>query len=193
MLLQKPSSKSKPREHVSCLECRLQCWRDGDNETFLGEGKTIQSRLFRSSLHPNYQESTTRVFARLMFQGKTEAVCCLITEQNVGSVLHLDSNTSGGVGAVHDALLLLLKHPPGCPASASVLLNTTAEPPDVHPVVSGRGGRVGTGVNGGCGDGGKNNGGHWFWVQLVMVRSAQEAHRSTRKCMLKERTECGAH
>ena len=133
LLLQKPTPKSKARDHVRCLERRLQCWRDGDIESLLSEGKTIQGRLPRAPLNPNNQESTARAFAKLMFQGKTKAALRLITEQNVGSVLHLDSITSGGVGSVRDALLS--KHPPGRPASASALLNTTTEPPDVHPVV----------------------------------------------------------
>ena len=42
LLLQKPTPKSKARDHVRCLECRLQCWRDGDIESLLSEGKTIQ-------------------------------------------------------------------------------------------------------------------------------------------------------
>ena len=69
-----------------------------------------------------------------MFQGKIKTALRLITEQNVGNVLQLDSNVSGGVDTVRDALLS--KHPsPGRPASISALYNTTIEPPDVHPVV----------------------------------------------------------
>ena len=68
-----------------------------------------------------------------MFQGKTETALRLITEQNAVSVLHLDSNISGGMGSVCDALLS--KHPHRHSASISALLNTTTEPPDFHPVV----------------------------------------------------------
>ena len=68
-----------------------------------------------------------------MFQGKIKTALRLITEQNVGNVLQLDSNVSGGVGTVRDALLS--KHLPGRPASISALYNATIEPPDVHPVV----------------------------------------------------------
>ena len=56
---------------MRCLECRLQCWRDGDIESLLSEGKTIQSRLPRAPLHPNNHESTARAFAKLMLLNTT--------------------------------------------------------------------------------------------------------------------------
>ena len=87
LLLQKPTLKSKPREHASCLERRLQCWRAGDIESLLNEGRTIQSRLPKAPPHAINQESTARAFSKLMFQGKTKTALRLITEQNVGSVL----------------------------------------------------------------------------------------------------------
>ena len=133
LLLQKPTLKSKAREHASCLEWRFQCWKAGDIESFLNEGRTIQSRLPKALLHAINQESTARAFSELMFQGKTKTALCLITEQNVGSVLQLESKVSGGVGTVVDALLS--KHPLGRQASISALYSTTTEPPDVHPVV----------------------------------------------------------
>ena len=51
LLLQKPTLKSKAREHASCLERRFQCWRAGDIESLLNEGRTIQSRLPKAPLH----------------------------------------------------------------------------------------------------------------------------------------------
>ena len=53
------------------LECRLKQWIDGDIEGLLGEGRTIQHRL--NSQHSHRQQSpehTTRVFAKLMMEGK---------------------------------------------------------------------------------------------------------------------------
>ena len=72
-----------------------------------------------------------------MFQGKTKAALRLITEQNMGSVLHLDSSLGSGTEhascTVRDALLS--KHPPGQPVSTNALYNTTTGPPAVHPIV----------------------------------------------------------
>ena len=89
---------------------------------------------------------------------------------------------------VYIGKIRLARETTGCPASASVLLNTTAEPPDVHPVVSGRGGRVRTGVNGGCGDEGNNNGGS------LVLGSAGDGEISSRSSLKHEKMHVeGAH
>ena len=114
LLLQKLIPKSKAREHSACLERHLQSWKVGDIPSLLHEGRTIQSRLPETKLTTANQESTARAFAKLMFQGKTKAALCLITEKNVGNLLHLDSDTIGVDGTtctVRDALLS--KHPAG--------------------------------------------------------------------------------
>ena len=48
LLLQKPHRQSKSREHIKCLERRLQLWREGDITTLLDEGLTIQQHLKHS-------------------------------------------------------------------------------------------------------------------------------------------------
>ena len=137
LLLQKPTPKSKAREHSACLERRLQSWKVGDIPSLLHEGRTIQSRLPKTKLTTANQESTARAFAKLMFQGKTKAALRLITEKNVGNLMHLDSDTIGADGTtctVRDALLS--KHPTGQPVSTNALhITTTTEPPTVHAVV----------------------------------------------------------
>ena len=45
LLLQKPYSASKSRDHVACLERRLVLWHAGDIPNLLMEGRTIQQRL----------------------------------------------------------------------------------------------------------------------------------------------------
>jgi hypothetical protein len=54
LLLQKPHSKSKTCEHISCLNRRLELWEKGNTTELLKEDKLIQSHL-RSSFgcHPN--------------------------------------------------------------------------------------------------------------------------------------------
>ena len=65
-----------------------------------------------------------------MFQCKTKAALRLITEQNVGSMLHLDSNIDSSAEdaqcTVRDALLS--KHPPGQLVSTNALYSTATEP-----------------------------------------------------------------
>ena len=47
LLLQKPHSRSRTKEHVKHLECRLSLWKGGNLDSLLEEGQTIQSRLSR--------------------------------------------------------------------------------------------------------------------------------------------------
>ena len=49
--LQKPTPKSKARDHTVCLERRLLSWKVGNVESLLHEGRTIQSRLPKTNLH----------------------------------------------------------------------------------------------------------------------------------------------
>ena len=46
LLLQKPHSKSKSKEHVTHLERRLALWTNGEFDELLAEGSTIQQNLY---------------------------------------------------------------------------------------------------------------------------------------------------
>ena len=70
LLLQKPSCSSKPRDHTSHLQRRLQLWKEGDISGLLEECRAIQSRLTRVST-PTSDSKLARSFANLMFEGKT--------------------------------------------------------------------------------------------------------------------------
>ena len=73
-----------------------------------------------------------------MFQGKTRSALRLVSEKHRGDILHLDSLISQ-VGSDSDPLTvrdaLLLKHPPGRPASVNSIYKGTSTPPCVHPVI----------------------------------------------------------
>ena len=74
LLLQKPHSRSKAKEHTLHLERRLRLWIEGDLEGLLKEGRTIQHQFTRQ--HPNRSRSAqqiTRRFAKLMMEGKVRA------------------------------------------------------------------------------------------------------------------------
>ena len=45
LLLQKPSKRSKTKDHIRCLQRRLISWKDGNLNELLREGKTIQQRI----------------------------------------------------------------------------------------------------------------------------------------------------
>ena len=69
LLLQKPSSKSKAKDHSSCLERRIRSWQDGDLNDLLSEGRTIQRSIPESSLGDS-RKHLAHSFDDLMFEGK---------------------------------------------------------------------------------------------------------------------------
>ena len=48
LMLQKPSSKSKAKDHSNCLTRRLALWRNGEIELILRETKQIQKNFTSS-------------------------------------------------------------------------------------------------------------------------------------------------
>ena len=129
LLLQKPSRKSKAKEHSTCLERRLSTWQDGDLNDLLLEGRTIQRRI--PALHPaDGCARLARSFANLMFQGKTKSAIRLLTEETKGGVLHL-SDIADGQRSVRE--ILVDKHPAGQPVHPEALIQD--DPGEVHPVL----------------------------------------------------------
>ena len=133
LMLQKPSSKSKAKEHNSCLERRLNTWLDGDLDNLLFEGRTLQQRIPKSAPEDNSkrQKRHARSFANLMFEGKTKAAIRLLTEESKGGVLRLCDEVDS-TRTVRD--VLIEKHPPGQPAHADSI-DCNDKPPEVHPVL----------------------------------------------------------
>ena len=87
LLLQKPFPTSKPRDHTTCLERRLNDWLEGDINKLVIEGRTLQQRLPKT--HPHNDNRVAHTFSQLMFQGKTKAALQLLSQQGKGGVLHL--------------------------------------------------------------------------------------------------------
>ena len=132
LLLQKPHAKSKAKEHSVHLNRRLKQWMNGDINSLLDEGRTIQQRL--DGQHKQRSgEHTARVFAKLMMEGKVRAALRLISEDDNGGILTLESHVlPDDSETVRESLLK--KHPPGKPPVPSALVNADAivEP---HPVI----------------------------------------------------------
>lgn len=132
LVLQKPSSKSKAKEHNSCLERRLNTWLDGDLEDLLSEGRTLQQRIPKPTTADNAKRKKrlAHSFANFMFEGKTKAAISLLTDESKGGVLRLCDEVDG-THTVRD--VLIEKHPPGQPAHADAIIND--DPAEVHPVL----------------------------------------------------------
>ena len=89
LLLQKPSSTSKSKDHNECLKRRLALWKDGNLLELVREGRTIQHRLRnnRKPLSSNAEQQLSRTFSRLMFEGKTHAAIQLLSDGGKGGFL----------------------------------------------------------------------------------------------------------
>ena len=71
LLLQQPSKTSKAKEHLVKLQERILLWKEGKIDELLRENHCIQRKLQQSKKRSS--EDTSRIFAKLMFQGKVNA------------------------------------------------------------------------------------------------------------------------
>ena len=130
LLLQKPSKSSKCKDHIKCLERRLQHWL---NKELMREGRTIQQRL------PNDRPDRTnpnlaRTFANLMFKGKCKAAFDLISDSERGGIHQLDAFINPNDPSSPSVReVLLQKHPPAQQAHPDCIVD--GEPQELHPVV----------------------------------------------------------
>ena len=123
LVLQKPSKKSKSKDHVQYLEKRLGWWKDGDLDLLVKEGEAIQKRLKNSKFT---QDDKEKVFTRLMLQGKVSAAMRWIG-QNSTSVLALheevETKLEDGKKVKMKVIDILKdKHPESQPATEGGLL-----------------------------------------------------------------------
>ena len=82
--LQKPSQKSKTKEHQECLEKRLKLWRNGEIDCLLREGRMIQRRIQKSCKKdpPN----KAKIFAKLVMEGQINSALRYLSENDGGGV-----------------------------------------------------------------------------------------------------------
>ena len=115
------------------MERRLRSWKEGELETLLIEGRTIQHRLRRhKKTKPEANLAST--FAHLMFRGKTQAAFDLLATKDRGGVLDLDhimKSEGSNDQTVKD--ILKSKHPKGQPATPDTIIEGT--PSKIHPIL----------------------------------------------------------
>ena len=86
MMLQKPSSKSKAKDHVKYLEKRLKLWKSGNLHAIMTENREIQNKLRRNQ--DKKQETKEKNFIRLMLMGKiSQAMKFINNEDNKACIL----------------------------------------------------------------------------------------------------------
>ena len=120
LVLQKPSQKSKARDHQECLAKRLALWKDGKICELLREGRSVQKRLVRSHQKKDSPHKA-KIFAKLVMEGQINSALRYLTEDSCGGLLSLNDDV---MKQLHE------KHPKAQPAklgSGSLLFGPVDE------------------------------------------------------------------
>ena len=123
LMLQKPSAKSKPRDHSRYLTTRLERWSKGELVSLMAEAKEIQKRILSSKSRK--EETREKAFVRLMLLSKIGQAAKYVNNED----------SVKGVHSLTDEIreILQSKHPAGGEADPEVILEHTAESP--QPVI----------------------------------------------------------
>jgi hypothetical protein len=123
LLLQRPTPKSKSKQHVAALNKRMILWRDGKLEELVAEGRTIQRRLQRIQRGASDTKGEAENFANLMRAGKVKPAMRLLTSKPTG-ILSMNSETMG---------LLQEKHPEASETSEDAIVSGPKE--YINPII----------------------------------------------------------
>ena len=83
-------------------------WKEGKIEALLKEGRIIQKRINTSKKRSH--EATSRIFAKLMLQGKVSAAIKLLSEDSESGILPADDNTIAELKLKHPDPSNILSH-----------------------------------------------------------------------------------
>ena len=133
LLLQKPSRSSKSSDHATHLKRRLDLWQKGDIESLSQEGRCIQNRLHKTSGSAGDDEAISRIFCKLMMEGKIQGALRYLSRHTTGGVLKLDDlipvRTTDGDTCLRSTYdILQEKYPVGKPPAPDYLSNSSPDP-----------------------------------------------------------------
>jgi len=131
LLLQRPHHRSRNDDNIAHLSRRLNLWNNGDIESLVSEGRVLQSVLCSSKPSHVAQSSLTdkiaRKFSNLMMCGRVKDALRLLSEDNRGGPLSMNSS-------VMDALLT--KHPKKrAPVPCTLVGDPSISVPLPHPII----------------------------------------------------------
>ena len=93
IMLQKPSKKSKAKDHAKYLIQRLEKWAQGDLAQLLNECDEIQSRLAKAKAKKD--ESRKKAFCRLMLASRINQACKFIDNNDSITGVHKITDQKG--------------------------------------------------------------------------------------------------
>ena len=85
ILLQKPSARSKAKDHSEALLRRIDWFQSGDIERLIAEGREIQRRLKPKKS----QQDISKTFSKLMMEGKIHSALRFLSEESQGGIHQL--------------------------------------------------------------------------------------------------------
>ena len=123
LLLQKPSAKSKAKQHLLSLERRLKLWRSGNLDELIREVRHIQSGFdTTTSRSKNQTNNLSKKFSKFMSEGNISAALKLLDKTNSTGLLPLTEEVMKELRS---------KHPnPVPPTSDSLLCGPIQNIPD---------------------------------------------------------------
>ena len=89
LLLQKPSPKSKAKQHLISLQRRLELWKTGQLDDLIREARHIQSGFKKSNAPNNTPENLSKKFAKFISEGKILAALKLLDNTSSSGLLPL--------------------------------------------------------------------------------------------------------
>ena len=131
LLLQKPSKRSKTKDHICHLKHQLDLWSNGHIKQLLDEGRCIQARMLSHAL-PVKKGVDGHIFRSKMSEGKIQSALSYISHEQTGGVLSLDDIILESQGLT-TLDVLRDKHPIGKPACPETLLSDIPEM--VNPII----------------------------------------------------------
>ena len=139
LLLQKPSQKSKSRDHVTHLKRRPDLWKQGNIPSLVQVGRCIQRHLL-SRPRPSDDDAIARNFGKMMEQVKVRSALQYRSRKTTGGILHLNDmiptgspNSEPTLQSIRD--VLQDKHPTGNPPDPSFLLPSSLDPNLFNPII----------------------------------------------------------
>ena len=125
LMLQKPSSQSKAKDHSKYLEKRMKLWAAGDLKSIMAENREIQKKLRRN--HEKRSQSKDKNFIKLMLLGKiSQAMKFINNEDNTRGVHSLSNEIKQ---------LLEEKHPKARDIHKDILLPSEDENKEPEQVI----------------------------------------------------------
>ena len=121
-MLQKPSQRTKAKDHAKYLLTRVEKWKNGELKELLHEGNEIQKRMLKN--FKRTEESNRKAFCRLMLAGKVRQATKFIDS----------SDPVNGIHELSEVILeALRKHPRGEEPHPDVMMDITKPLP--NPVI----------------------------------------------------------